>query len=455
MNPQIIIHAVFFFALGACIGSFLNVVIWRLPHRGREVVYQGKTGKLTLSWPPSHCPICDTPIRWYQNVPIVAWFVLKGRCAKCASPISIRYPLVELATGVLFLGLFLAYFVAGSITQGESNVANYALLIVHLVLIATLIAASAIDADWYIIPLSLPAFLAVVGVLVAPVLDHPAVPVLAPTSAWALPAIGATIGLLIANVLVVLKIIPQSFSNLPPAEPKKADAKKAEAKKEEEQLAPLPKLTRKGPSLAAIATLVVLVIAAWVGMSLKAAAFVMLVGGIVMFLIAVLPRDADTKDVTDEVVEEISTPHARREILKEVLFLALPIGGATLAYYLPVHLPNVDWLGRLLGALLGLLVGGGIVWFVRIFGTLLFGKEAMGLGDVHLMAGVGAIVGPVLVTFAFFFAPFLGIVWAIVLLVRRKPNVLPYGPWLSIASILSLLIAWPVIGWYRAVLIGQ
>ena len=58
MNIQFIIaFAVFCFALGACVGSFLNVVIWRLPHRGREVIFQQKHGSLTLSWPPSHCPV--------------------------------------------------------------------------------------------------------------------------------------------------------------------------------------------------------------------------------------------------------------------------------------------------------------------------------------------------------------------------------------------------------------
>ena len=76
--------------LGLLIGSFLNVVVWRLP-RGES-----------LSHPASHCPVCDHPIRPYDNVPVVSWLVLRGRCRDCGTRLSARYPLVELATGLLF-----------------------------------------------------------------------------------------------------------------------------------------------------------------------------------------------------------------------------------------------------------------------------------------------------------------------------------------------------------------
>lgn len=77
---------------GLLIGSFLNVVIWRVP-RGES-----------LSHPGSHCPNCDHAIRPHDNVPLVSWLVLRGRCRDCAATISVRYPLVELATGVAFAG---------------------------------------------------------------------------------------------------------------------------------------------------------------------------------------------------------------------------------------------------------------------------------------------------------------------------------------------------------------
>ncbi len=88
------ILAFFSFWLGACIASFLNVVIYRVP-RGESIVS-----------PPSHCPTCRTPIRWYQNLPILSWLALRGKCAQCKAPISSRYILVEILGGVLFLAAF-------------------------------------------------------------------------------------------------------------------------------------------------------------------------------------------------------------------------------------------------------------------------------------------------------------------------------------------------------------
>ena len=82
--------------LGLAVGSFLNVVIYRVP-RGESVVS-----------PPSHCPQCDALILNRHNVPVLGWLVLRGRCYRCALPISARYPLVEAVTGVTFAALTLA-----------------------------------------------------------------------------------------------------------------------------------------------------------------------------------------------------------------------------------------------------------------------------------------------------------------------------------------------------------
>lgn len=87
--------------LGLLIGSFLNVVVWRLP-RGES-----------LSHPGSHCPVCDHAIRPYDNIPVVSWLILRGRCRDCGARISARYPLVELATGIAFA--FTAWWVGWSV----------------------------------------------------------------------------------------------------------------------------------------------------------------------------------------------------------------------------------------------------------------------------------------------------------------------------------------------------
>lgn len=84
--------------VGACIGSFLNVVIYRLP-----------AGKSIVS-PPSSCPKCAKQIRSYHNLPVLGWLVLRGRCYDCKTPISARYPLVELLVGGAFFVLGLSIF---------------------------------------------------------------------------------------------------------------------------------------------------------------------------------------------------------------------------------------------------------------------------------------------------------------------------------------------------------
>ncbi len=109
--------------LGLAVGSFLNVCIWRLPplvlereaacqagdQQGgvfswlRDVARDAARALARLSSPPSHCPSCGTPIAWYHNIPVLSWLLLRGRCARCQRPISMRYPLVELATAVVFL----------------------------------------------------------------------------------------------------------------------------------------------------------------------------------------------------------------------------------------------------------------------------------------------------------------------------------------------------------------
>jgi len=79
-----------FFLFGMVFGSFGNVVIWRLPR------------KESLSFPPSHCPICGSPIKPYDNIPVLSYLLLGGKCRTCHEAISVRYPLVELLGGVLF-----------------------------------------------------------------------------------------------------------------------------------------------------------------------------------------------------------------------------------------------------------------------------------------------------------------------------------------------------------------
>ncbi|MCG6657008.1 prepilin peptidase [Halomonas campisalis] len=105
--------------LGLCLGSFLNVVIVRLPvmlmlgwrAEAREALELPEEGasRFNLLVPRSICPNCETPIAWHDNLPVVGWFKRRGRCAHCQAPISLQYPLVELAGGALALAVLALY----------------------------------------------------------------------------------------------------------------------------------------------------------------------------------------------------------------------------------------------------------------------------------------------------------------------------------------------------------
>jgi len=94
---MVAVVAVFLFCVGLVVGSFLNVCIYRLPRDE------------SVAWPASHCTTCNRPLDWYENIPVMSWMVLRGRCRTCRSPIATRYPIIELVTGILFLGAYLAF----------------------------------------------------------------------------------------------------------------------------------------------------------------------------------------------------------------------------------------------------------------------------------------------------------------------------------------------------------
>lgn len=129
-------------AIGLCIGSFLNVVIYRLP-LGKSIVT-----------PPSRCRNCSYLLKWYDNVPVLSWLLLRGKCRKCGTGVSIQYPIVELMTGALFV------LVIWLTPVGP-------LLATRLLLICILIALFGIDLEHQILPntITLPGI--AVGVLLS------------------------------------------------------------------------------------------------------------------------------------------------------------------------------------------------------------------------------------------------------------------------------------------------
>lgn len=136
ITPDMIpwIYAAVLFLVGLAVGSFLNVVIYRAPL------------DLSLLKPPSHCPRCNTRIRARDNVPVLGWLLLGGKCRDCRNPISFRYPLIELATGLLwaFAGLRIAYFPYGLYD-------NIFLGVVALAFVSAMVVTFFVDLDHLII----------------------------------------------------------------------------------------------------------------------------------------------------------------------------------------------------------------------------------------------------------------------------------------------------------------
>jgi leader peptidase (prepilin peptidase) / N-methyltransferase len=141
MWPILVILGLGFFVIGTVVGSFLNVCIYRIPWQ-KSVI-----------WPGSRCPVCFSAIAARDNVPVVSWIALRGECRDCGASISVRYLLVEMLVGFLFLGAYLLDVVPwdrgiwGQISPIQLVAAAY-----HAVFLALLVAATFIDYDWWEIP---------------------------------------------------------------------------------------------------------------------------------------------------------------------------------------------------------------------------------------------------------------------------------------------------------------
>jgi leader peptidase (prepilin peptidase)/N-methyltransferase len=134
-------------AFGLILGSFFNVVAHRLPARR------------SLATPASACPSCDTPIKPYDNIPILSWLLLRGRCRSCSEPISARYPLVEGLTAALFAAVVAVHY------------SDAAMLVMGIVLVAFLVPIALIDFDTKLIPNRLTGPAAILAIVLGVALD--------------------------------------------------------------------------------------------------------------------------------------------------------------------------------------------------------------------------------------------------------------------------------------------
>ena len=166
------------FVFGSCWGSFMNVCIWRMPRRESVVTA------------PSHCTSCGADIRWYDNLPVISYLVLRGRCRACGTHYSCRYFVVELIMGLLFCGVFIK---AGLSQQVPGILANYWIALLFTV------AAAWIDAQHRIIPDALNFPVMLLGVIAAALL-----PEVWGTPVWYKGLLSALIAGLVPGVFLAL-----------------------------------------------------------------------------------------------------------------------------------------------------------------------------------------------------------------------------------------------------------
>ena len=380
------------FAFGCCIGSFLNVVIYRLPR------------EKSLVKPPSACPACGKHIRFYDNIPLISYLLLVGKCRNCKAKISPRYFIIELITGLTFVFTYYLFFrshLRAGIPEIQSG--GWLLYLVTIIMLSAFIASSAIDLELWIIPLTICWIVTAVGIIAsaaAPLLiDYKLIRgyhLLPYASAkTAALAAGATIGLIISWVFLATGLVKRSYDF---EEEREEDSGK---------------------------------------------------------------RTADS-DAKKPFADPDSRINHRLEAFREMLFLTPIIACALGACWLTENVEPVRdfWLNftqkpvvaGLLGSVFAYFIGCSIVWATRILGTLGFGKEAMGLGDVHLMGAAATVIGPVPVTVAFFIAPFFGLGWALSQLIFKKTRQIPYGPFLSIGIFVVIILHDRIWGYFSQVL---
>ncbi len=132
-------YGVLFLLLGTVLGSFFNVVIYRLPR------------DLSVAHPPSACPHCDHKIRWFENIPILSYIFLGGKCSGCKNKISVRYPLVEALSGVFSIAIYYFYFKEWLFTE-HFSIAEFVPFLLQYISLMLFIPISFIDIEHYIIP---------------------------------------------------------------------------------------------------------------------------------------------------------------------------------------------------------------------------------------------------------------------------------------------------------------
>lgn len=490
MDAVTTIVGIFVWLLGLCVGSFLNVVIYRLP-RDLSVFSPSR----------SFCPGCRRTLPWYENIPLLSWLVLRGRCRGCRTAISVQYPIVEALTGLAFALCYHLLFVEPARVglDAPELARDWPLLIAWCVLAAAMIACAAMDLFAYMVDTRVTDVAVVAGIVLLAI--WPREEFLAGPTLGAAGA-AATVALLVSVVMLWRTVWT---SPLPPDTPS-ASTSVADAPGTS---ADAPRSSRVVGSTAA-ALLVTAGLAIWlvaivpatpptqVGDRVESGALSALnaapsslgdevgslrlpnlnlpaVFAIVVLFVAMVAAAAPHREADQElhdIIEE-EAPQARRLALAELAWLAPIAIAAVIAWMLVAFVPTVaDAWGSAIGwspafditpvagfafAAHGAIVGALAGWLVRIVFTLVFGREAFGVGDIYILGAAGALAGWDIALLGFVFSIGISLLSWVSMLAMKRNFMIAFAPPLALGFLVALLWnRWAAeVGRYYATLLGE
>jgi len=460
--------------VGALIGSFLNVIIFRLP-RG-----------LSISDPRwSFCPHCQHRIRPYHNLPVIGWLWLRGRCRDCKAPISIVYPIVECATSLLFVMVWDALFAARMLPGIELPSIDWAIAVALLVLFSGLLATSVMDIESYTIDIRLSLFTMVVGVFCHAIRGMPAGPATSGISGGGVGESGQMSGLLPASLcligvamgaawwltaFVATRLTKPGDSELDTFSPSHEDSSEIEpdttayTQTAGQRFRPWPVILFGGFVIGMVFWQHFAAgrgVGDWLEAGAQRGGLASIVFMTLLILASVIKRESDV-----QIIHELDSERdqARRMALHEFgwllptiligvgLFVYFRVSGKMTADFhtlIGFSSPARGWVDHLYGgcqAVAGMIFAAALGWAVRILGTLAFAKEAYGTGDIYIMAAIGAVAGIWAVTFIFFLASLLALLGVAITIFWKSSRAIPFGPWLALGAFVNLWLLKSLLG---------